>query len=205
MAAVLVLSVSIVSYESLSLFLLSLITPRIIAIVDGTYSFIHKSSNFRALRETYGVHKSRHLVKPHLKVAPDGYILGIQGPYLCDSRNNVAAILQNEFEIDAERMRDNEEEFQIEMLRNEREIPKRDKLSTLGGTSITTEEAEEEEEIEPIECYYCTCNSGARTIGTCAHTASVIWYIGYTRHNEDVHYPFLRLIQTVNDAANKTQ
>ncbi|KAF5306235.1 hypothetical protein FQA39_LY08933 [Lamprigera yunnana] len=80
-------------------------TPRVIAIVDGTYSFIHKSSNFRALQLMYDVHKGQHLVKPHLIVAPDGYILAIQCSYFCDSWNNDAAILQNEFEIDAERIR----------------------------------------------------------------------------------------------------
>ena len=25
--------------------------------------------------------------------------------------------------------------------------------------------------------YYCTCKSGARTLGTCAHIASVIWFL----------------------------
>lgn len=80
-------------------------TPRVIAAIDGTYTFIPKSINFRALRQSYCVHKNRHLVKPHLIVASDGYILDIQGPYFSDSRNNDAAILQNEFDRDAERMR----------------------------------------------------------------------------------------------------
>lgn len=80
-------------------------TPRVIAAIDGTYTFIPKSTNFRALRQSYCVHKSRHLVKPHLIVASDGYILDIQGPYFSDSRNNDAAILQNEFDRDAEKMR----------------------------------------------------------------------------------------------------
>ena len=29
---------------------------------------------------------------------------------------------------------------------------------------------------------YCTCGAGARTIGMCAHAASVVWYLGYARH-----------------------
>lgn len=37
-------------------------------------------------------------------VAPDGYILDIQGPYFSDYYNNDAALLQNEFLIDFERM-----------------------------------------------------------------------------------------------------
>lgn len=72
----------------------------------GTYVCIPKSSNFRSLRQSYSIHKGRHLLKPVLIVAPDGYILDIQGPYFSDSKNNDAAILENEFEKDAERMRE---------------------------------------------------------------------------------------------------
>jgi len=77
----------------------------VIAIIDGTYVYIPKSTNFRALRQSYCVHKGRHLVKPVLIVAPDGYILDIQGPYFSDSKNNDAALLQNEFIRDADRMK----------------------------------------------------------------------------------------------------
>lgn len=80
--------------------------PKVIAYIDGTYSYIHKSSNFRVLRQTYSMHKGRHLVKPALIVAPDGYILTIQGPYFSDSRNNDAQMLNNEFQRDAESMRE---------------------------------------------------------------------------------------------------
>lgn len=80
--------------------------PRVIAYIDGTYVYIPKSSNFRSLRQSYSIHKGRHLLKPVLIVAPDGYILDIQGPYFSDSKNNDAAILENEFEKDAERMRE---------------------------------------------------------------------------------------------------
>ena len=45
--------------------------PRAIACVDGTYSYIDKSSNFRALRQSFCLHKGRHLVKSALIVAPD--------------------------------------------------------------------------------------------------------------------------------------
>lgn len=51
------------------------------------------------------MHKGRHLLKPVLLVAPDGYILDIQGPYFADSRNNDAAILRSEFDRDASKMR----------------------------------------------------------------------------------------------------
>lgn len=69
---------------------------RVIAAIDGTYSYIPKSSNFRTLRQSFSIHKSRHLLKPVLIVALDGFILDIQGPYFSDSRNNDAAILENE-------------------------------------------------------------------------------------------------------------
>jgi len=44
------------------------------------------------------MHKDRHLIKPALVVAPDGYILDIHGPYFSDSRNNDASMLQNEMD-----------------------------------------------------------------------------------------------------------
>lgn len=33
-----------------------------------------------------------------------------------------------------------------------------------------------------IEHYYCTCLTGRRTMGTCAHIVSIVWYLGYARH-----------------------
>lgn len=39
-------------------------------------------------------------MKPVLLVAPDGYILDIQGPYFADGRNNDAKILIAELEND---------------------------------------------------------------------------------------------------------
>ncbi|KAM0727894.1 hypothetical protein ACS0PU_005363 [Formica fusca] len=81
-------------------------SPRVIAYIDGTYSYIQKSSNFRVLRQSYSIHKSRHLIKPALTVAPDGYILAIQGPYFSDYYNNDAQMLSNEFRRDADPMRE---------------------------------------------------------------------------------------------------
>ncbi|CAB0030858.1 unnamed protein product [Trichogramma brassicae] len=40
--------------------------PVAIAYVDGTYNYCHKSSNFRALRQTFCRHKGGHLIKPAL-------------------------------------------------------------------------------------------------------------------------------------------
>lgn len=33
-----------------------------------------------------------------------------------------------------------------------------------------------------ISQYYCICLTGRRTVGTCAHIVSIVWYLGYARH-----------------------
>jgi hypothetical protein len=71
---------------------------RAIIYVDGTYLKIPKSSNFRSLPQSYCLHKGYHLLKPALVVAPEGYILDVDGPYFSDSRNNDAAMLQDHLE-----------------------------------------------------------------------------------------------------------
>ena len=76
-------------------------TPRVITIIDATYTYMPKvptSENF----DSY-IHKGHHLVKPVLIVAPNGWILIIQGPYFSDHPNNDPAILLNEFQLDADR------------------------------------------------------------------------------------------------------
>lgn len=379
--------------------------PRVIAVIDGTYSYIHKSTNFRTLRQSFCRHKGRHLVKPALIVAPDGYILEIQGPYFSDSRNNDAAMLQHAFETDMERMnrwfqegdilvldrgyrdatelldqlgitwkmpallegnqrqlsteqanqsrlvtkvrwvvesrnghvksifkffdktiqiqhvqnlgdfyriagaiinkyhpllvmegadaalarqlleraqepnvvqalveqenlhtrnaqrwvrlaanqivdfpilgldylkdlttgvyqiklsssyiqdklqRDEDEEFQLEMLRNENRLPtpgfmrvrvySRFRNSTKYQLWISYRPVDEGDEDAHddddtfINGYYCTCKSGARTLGTCAHIAAILWFFGYARHEVNVSYPSQQLLQTVEDAGNR--
>lgn len=375
---------------------------RAIAIIDGTYTYIHKSTNFQALRQSFSIHKRDHLVKPHLLVAPDGYILDIQGPYFSDSENNDAAILMNEFRDDpmrqwfqengivivdrgyrdvtqflnrlgivhkmpaflergeyqlstedgnasrlvtkqrwvvearnghlksifkflanevqiqhapnigdfyriagaiinryreplimsdanaelAQRLREKlrepnfvkrlvEEEnlrnriaqrwvqlneaqfngfpiltieylkqftvgtyqiklspsyiqdklirndgdgFTIEMLRNQNRLPRpglirvkiksrfrRAKTHQLWITYVPTDEEDDrmEEDFNPIQGHYCTCKSGARTIGCCAHIASVLWYLGYARHNENVRYPYTKLALKMKNARRR--
>lgn len=79
--------------------------PKAIAYIDCTYSKIEKNSNFRILRQSYCFHKKEHMVKPEVIVAPDGYILAIQGPYFSDIKNNDATILNQEFERDIEGIR----------------------------------------------------------------------------------------------------
>ena len=71
-----------------------------IVIVDGTYIYIPKSGNYRFARQSYSVHKHRHLIKPVMLVAPDGYILDVHGPYFADGKNNDASILKHHMEQD---------------------------------------------------------------------------------------------------------
>lgn len=61
---------------------------RAIAIIDATYANIDKRSHFRSLRRSYCLHKNRHLIKPILIVAPDGYILDVQEPHFSDFQYN---------------------------------------------------------------------------------------------------------------------
>ncbi|XP_045457339.1 uncharacterized protein LOC123667489 [Melitaea cinxia] len=53
----------------------------VILVLDGTYLYVQKSSNFLFQRITYSLHKFRNLVKPFLIVCTDGYILDVLGPY----------------------------------------------------------------------------------------------------------------------------
>ena len=36
----------------------------------------------------------------------------------------------------------------------------------------------------PITGVYCTCKSGARVVGSCSHVASILWYLGFARHED---------------------
>lgn len=79
--------------------------PKAITYIDCTYLNIEKSSCFKALRQSYSVYKGKHLVKPSMITASDGYILDIQGPYFSNAANNDAKILLNEFNRDVNGMR----------------------------------------------------------------------------------------------------
>lgn len=35
---------------------------------------------------------------------------------------------------------------------------------------------------EALPYYYCSCNIGNRTLGCCAHVMTIIWYMGFARH-----------------------
>ncbi|XP_024884657.1 uncharacterized protein LOC112462835 [Temnothorax curvispinosus] len=372
--------------------------PKAIVVIDSTYAYIHKSSHFRVLRQSYSVHKHRHLLKPTLVVAPDGFILQIFGPYFSDSRNNDAEILRHDFETDGNALkewfqrndivlvdrgyrdaipllqllgiqyempallgagqrqlttedanasrivtksrwivesrnghfrsvfkffantlclqhaknldefyriagailnryhpmihmegataqaaqeilersripnavqarvevdnltrrnaqwrrlnhrdipefplldleylrhltlgvyqinlapsyiqdkvlRDNDEEFQLDKHLNEAgflRIRVYSRFRNAGRHQIfilfrvaDDEGIENADDADPITGYYCTCQSGARTLGACAHVTSVIWFLGYARHQVDVRYPDPSLLNTTLDAANR--
>ncbi|CAG9823962.1 unnamed protein product [Phaedon cochleariae] len=62
---------------------------------------------------------------------------------------------------------------------------------------------ENDEEDVLIIGYYCSCKSSARTLGTCALICSILWYLGFVRHNQNVIYPSTSVIQHIKDAANR--
>lgn len=116
--------------------------------------------------------------------------------------------------------RDGQDEYQIEMSRDENRIPRpgflrvrvysRFRTATkhqLCISDIPTTEEEEDDEMEGnlnvIQGHYCTCKSGTRTVDCCAHIASVIWYLGYTKDNENVKYPCTRFLESMKDARNR--
>lgn len=57
--------------------------------------------------------------------------------------------------------------------------------------------------LNPINGWYCTCKSGARVVGCCAHIASVIWYLGFERYQQKSKHPKTqdKFMETLADAA----
>ena len=68
-----------------------------ILVLDGTYLYIQKSSDYSFQRRSYSLHKHRPLIKPMVIVGSDGYILTVLGPYYADGKNNDAAITKHMF------------------------------------------------------------------------------------------------------------
>ena len=56
---------------------------------------------------------------------------------------------------------------------------------------------------ELVTGYYCTCRSGARTVGTCCHIASVLWFLGHARHENLIINPQDKVLHEIEDAANR--
>jgi hypothetical protein len=59
-----------------------------ILVLDGTYVYVQKSSNYLLQRKLYCMHKGRPLVKMMMIVTTKGYIISAMGPYYSDSKNN---------------------------------------------------------------------------------------------------------------------
>ncbi|XP_058801453.1 uncharacterized protein LOC131670101 [Phymastichus coffea] len=131
------------------------------------------------------------------------YQVGLAPSYVQDS--SLRAELENEEEIG-----EDEQTFEIDRNTNEPgfmriRISSRFRNATKHQVWIAfNEEYNQEQDVanegEPIFGYYCTCKAGARTLGTCAHVATILWYLGYARHENQVHYPSLRFLRSVQDA-----
>ena len=70
-------------------------SPQALLVLDGTYIYIQKSSNFSFSRRSYSLHKHRPLIKLMMVATTTGYIVSVLGPYLADSQNNDAHILNH--------------------------------------------------------------------------------------------------------------
>lgn len=56
-------------------------------------------------------------------------------------------------------------------------------------------------ETDPINGWYCTCKSGARVVGCCAHVASVLWFLGFFRFNREIKLESINLNHIFLDAS----
>ena len=56
--------------------------------------------------------------------------------------------------------------------------------------------------LNPITGWFCTCKSGARVVGCCAHIASVLWYLGFKRHQAATQTPkvHVKYMDSLKDA-----
>jgi hypothetical protein len=39
---------------------------------------------------------------------------------------------------------------------------------------------------DPVRNWYCTCKSGARVFGLCAHVTSILWFLGVAIHDSNL-------------------
>lgn len=110
--------------------------------------------------------------------------------------------------------RDDSDEFQVEMLNNDNRLPEPGFLRVRVFSRFRNRTRYQlwisyfpnaNVENDPIRGYYCTCKTGARTLGTCVHITSVLWYLGYARLQDNVHYPSHDLINEIDDAGNRPQ
>ncbi|EZA62814.1 hypothetical protein X777_07631 [Ooceraea biroi] len=111
--------------------------------------------------------------------------------------------------------RDGQEEFQLDELIDEPGFIRVRLYSRFRNAAKyqlwiaydSIEENEHDNDIHDniIHGYYCTCKTGARSIGSCAHVANVLWFLGYARHEPNVLYPATSLLHNILDASNRAQ
>lgn len=68
-----------------------------ILVLDGTYIYVQKSTDFAFQRRSFSMQKHGNLVKPMMIVSTTGYIVAAIGPYLADGKNSDAKILNHIF------------------------------------------------------------------------------------------------------------
>ena len=51
--------------------------------------------------------------------------------------------------------------------------------------------------------WFCQCKNGARTLGCCAHVASVLWFMGFARYQNGIRYPSFKVLQEIEDCAHR--
>lgn len=77
-----------------------------VLVMDGTYIYIQKSSDYHFQRVSYSMHKHRPIVKMMVIIGSDGYVLSVLGPYRADRKNNDASITKHMFKSNAENLAD---------------------------------------------------------------------------------------------------
>lgn len=74
-----------------------------IVIMDGTYLYVQKSSNYMYQKNTYSLHKYRNLMKPFIICCSDGYSVDVLGPFPATTSD--AQVIQNAFNDDSKPLR----------------------------------------------------------------------------------------------------
>lgn len=68
---------------------------QLILILDGTYLYVQKPSDFELQRKLYSSHKHRHLLKTMMVITTTGKILECEGLFAADGNNNDSRILES--------------------------------------------------------------------------------------------------------------
>lgn len=52
---------------------------------------------------------------------------------------------------------------------------------------------------QSVEDYYCSCIHGRRTVGSCAHIASIVYFLSWARHQQQIETPAVFLDEITVD------